>query len=83
METEMIAIDVFEMTSHGLQKIVRMDLEEPSSDKEKCSGLLSELTEKAYRMDKMFIVTEEFGFSIQDLNKKTIIFKGIFEIVEK
>ena len=50
METEMIAIDVLEMTSHGLQKIVRMDLENPTSDRKAWAEALSELTEKAYKI---------------------------------
>jgi len=83
MEKEMIAIDVLEMTSNGLQKIVQMELEEPCSDEKAWAEVLNEMTEKAYKMEKMFITTSEWGFSIQNLKQKTIVFKGVFRVIEK
>lgn len=80
MKKLLIAIDALEMTSNGLQLIVRMDTETPTDDTEKISKLLSDLTDMAFTKDRMFMVTEDFGFSIRDLNHKTIVFKAIYRL---
>jgi hypothetical protein len=75
----LIAIEVLEMTENGLKLITLLKADPPSSDTEAITATLREFTMMAHDNERMFLITDEVGFSISGLTTKTIVFKGVFE----
>jgi len=76
----LIAIEVLEMTENGLKLIALLKAESPaSSDTKMINATLEKFTKMAYDNERIFLTTDEIGFSIGGLKTKTIVFKGVFE----
>lgn len=73
-----IAMDVFEMTDNGLQKIVRIDAE-PSSDKEAIKESISQVAETIFSNDSLYMTFDDQAFIIKGLKTKTIVLKAVWE----
>lgn len=82
-EKALVAVKLMEMSDHGLQLIAKLPLVNHSFSEKEWQELISEWTEKIYNNEKLWLATDEVGFSIPKMNEKTIVIKGVFEMLEK
>jgi hypothetical protein len=83
MKKVMCGIDILEMTANGLQLIANLPTEEELEDPDGWVDTLNHMAKTAYDNDKMVLTTEDVAFCIRGLDKKTIVFKGVFKIISK
>lgn len=78
MMKTLIGVQVLQMTDSGLQEIATLMSENPSKDPKEWNTTFSDLIGMFYKNDKAYLVTEDLGFCINNLQDKTIVVRGIF-----
>lgn len=83
MKRAMTGIEIYEMTPNGLQLVVELPAAEASYDEEAWGESISDMTQKIYANDKLWLATPEVGFALNNMKDKTFVVKGTFEMFEK
>lgn len=79
----MVAIKLLEMSDHGLQLIAKLPTAEPIFDEEEYVKGIAEMTENIAKNTHFWLSTDEVGFNIPKMQEKTIVVKGVFELIER
>lgn len=78
----LVGLDILEMTENGLQLVANLPSLEASYKKEEWEEAISDMAEKLYQLDRMFLSTDEIGIILRGMKTKTYVVKGVFDFYD-